>query len=114
MDALNKVPEVYIEGVPLFSPSIQPVETAIPVFIGYTEKAKGMDDRDLKLIPQRITSLFEYETCFGGAEPETAIRVTLIEAVDAWGQLQQLTATAAFVPPGPSRHNLYYAVMVSR
>ncbi len=112
MDASNKVPEVYIEGVPLFPPSIQPVETAIPVFIGYTEKAMGMDGRNRKLIPQRITSLFEYETCFGGAEVEKAIAVTLTEAVDAWGQLQQLTATAAFVPPGSSRHNLYYAIQL--
>ena len=34
-----KTPGVYIEEISKFPPSVAEVETAIPVFIGYTEKA---------------------------------------------------------------------------
>jgi uncharacterized protein len=34
-----KTPGVYIEEIPHLPPSIASVETAIPAFIGYTEKA---------------------------------------------------------------------------
>ncbi len=33
-------PGVYIEEIPGLPPSVAQVETAIPVFIGYTEKAQ--------------------------------------------------------------------------
>ncbi|MDQ6969593.1 MAG: phage tail sheath C-terminal domain-containing protein [Mariprofundus sp.] len=65
-----KTPDVYIEEVSLFPPSVAEVETAIPAFIGYTEKSLR-EKNDLKLTPTRITSLAEYELYFGGAEDES-------------------------------------------
>ena len=40
-----KTPGVYIEEISKFPPSVAQVETAIPAFIGYTEKAEtgGID-----------------------------------------------------------------------
>ena len=35
---MYKTPGVYIEEIPKFPPSIAAVETAIPAFIGYTER----------------------------------------------------------------------------
>ena len=35
-----KTPGVYIEEIPKLPPSIASVETAIPAFIGYTQKAQ--------------------------------------------------------------------------
>jgi uncharacterized protein len=70
-----KTPGVYIEEIPKLPPSIASVETAIPAFIGYTEKAKLKEDNDLKLVPRRITSMLEYEQYFGGALAETSISV---------------------------------------
>jgi len=35
-----KIPGVYVEEISLFPPSVAEVATAIPAFIGYTEKAK--------------------------------------------------------------------------
>jgi uncharacterized protein len=64
-------PGVYIEEIPKLPPSIASVETAIPVFIGYTQQAKWKEDGDLYLRPRRITSLLDYTTYFGNAQNET-------------------------------------------
>jgi phage tail sheath protein FI len=58
-------PGVYVKEIALFPPSVAQVETAIPAFIGYTEKD------DTGGIPTRITSLSEYEALFGTAVPQT-------------------------------------------
>lgn len=69
MAGIYKTPGVYVEEIPKFPPSIAPVETAIPAFIGYTESA--LDGKtDLTLTPFRITSLLEYENYFGTSKAE--------------------------------------------
>lgn len=65
MATAYKTPGVYIEEIPKFPPSIAPVETAIPAFIGYTEKAIR-NGESLLLKPTRIESIAEYEEIFGG------------------------------------------------
>ncbi len=65
-----KTPGVYIEEIPKLPPSIASVETAIPGFIGYTEKAWDKEDKDLIMKPKRIKSLLEYERFFGYEDPE--------------------------------------------
>ena len=57
-----RTPGVYIEEIPSFPPSVAQVETAIPAFIGYTEK--GPDE------PTRISSMVEYRNLFGGPDNE--------------------------------------------
>lgn len=64
--ATYKTPGVYVEEIPKLPPSIAQVETAIPAFIGYTEKAMELTPDDLLLKkPRRIGSLIEYEQFFG-------------------------------------------------
>lgn len=65
-----KTPGVYIEEIPHLPPSIASVETAIPAFIGYTEKAQWKEKDDLKNKPWRIESLLQYEQFFGYPDPE--------------------------------------------
>jgi phage tail sheath protein FI len=65
--ATYKTPDVYVEEISLFPPSVAEVETAIPAFIGYTEKALKGGVEDVSLVPTRVTSLVEYESIFGGA-----------------------------------------------
>jgi uncharacterized protein len=65
-----KTPGVYIEEIPKLPPSIASVETAIPAFIGYTEKAQYKEPDDLINRPWRISSLLQYEQFFGKANPE--------------------------------------------
>jgi uncharacterized protein len=67
-------PGVYIEEKSAFSNSVVAVATAVPAFIGYTEKAKA-GKRDLTNTPLRITSLVEYLNFFGGA-PKTTFSVS--------------------------------------
>ena len=72
MAAAYKTPGVYIEEITKLPPSIAPVETAIPAFIGYTQKAESLTANDLRLKPTRISSIVEYVKYFGDAQPETA------------------------------------------
>ncbi|WP_316812530.1 phage tail sheath family protein [Pedobacter heparinus] len=71
-----KTPGVYVEEVPGLPPSVAQVPTAIPVFIGYTEKAGGnaaellasaMINDILVSEAKLISSLLEYESYFGKA-----------------------------------------------
>jgi len=65
-----KTPGVYIEEIPKLPPSIASVETAIPAFIGYSEKAQWKEVNDLRNRPWRIESLLQYEQFFGFPDPE--------------------------------------------
>ncbi|MBL1179236.1 phage tail sheath family protein [Pantanalinema sp. GBBB05] len=60
-----KTPDVYIEEISVFPPSVAEVETAIPAFIGYTEKATRLSGNDLRNVPTKVKSLLEFETYFG-------------------------------------------------
>ncbi|CAD7798000.1 hypothetical protein CHRY9390_00263 [Chryseobacterium aquaeductus] len=66
-----KTPGVYINEIDAFPPSIAQVATAIPAFVGYTEKATSLN------VPTRISSLMEYEQIFGGAPVPANITVDL-------------------------------------
>jgi len=63
--AIFKSPGIYIEEISVLPPSVAEVETAVPAFIGYTEKAKRATDDDLRLVPTKIYSMREYEQYFG-------------------------------------------------
>jgi phage tail sheath protein FI len=56
---------------------VAPVATAIPAFIGYTEKAENTVADDLLDTPTRLTSLLDYETYFGTAQDESDINVVV-------------------------------------
>jgi uncharacterized protein len=62
------IPGVYVEEITKFPPAVAQVETAIPAFIGYTERRLdangGTLDQDT---PVRISSMTEFETRFGNA-----------------------------------------------
>jgi phage tail sheath protein FI len=69
-----KSPGVYVEEIALFPPSVAEVATAIPAFIGYTEKAV-LNGESLTNKPTRITSLLEYRDLFGGEYQPTSVTV---------------------------------------
>ncbi|WP_062057021.1 phage tail sheath family protein [Aquimarina longa] len=74
-----KTPGVYIEEIPKLPPSVAQVETAIPAFIGYTEKAEDERGNSLLNEPKRISSLLEYERFFGDPFKETQLSVSVKE-----------------------------------
>jgi len=69
-----RTPGVYVQEISKLPPSIAAVETAIPAFIGYTEKVE-LRGKELKpgdtgfSQPIRIRSLSEYAQVFGGPKP---------------------------------------------
>lgn len=70
MATTYKTPGVYVEEIPKLPPSVAQVETALPAFIGYTQKSTdGVEEWYKK--PKRITSLVEFELYFGsGPAPD--------------------------------------------
>lgn len=64
MPIKDKTPGIYIIEKDAFPNSVVAVETAIPAFIGYTEKAE-CNGKSLLNKPTRITSFAEYVMYFG-------------------------------------------------
>ncbi|MBN9696482.1 MAG: phage tail protein, partial [Zoogloea sp.] len=85
-----RTPDVYVEEISVFPPSVAEVETAVPAFVGYTARATRTVTNDLRNVPTRITSLLEFETLFGGAPTLQLDRVDL----DAGNRFQSATLAA--------------------
>lgn len=100
-----KTPGVYIEEISTLPPSVAQVETAIPAFIGYTEKADEKTTDDLLNVPKRITSMMEYRQYFGGPQVED-FAVDIVENDDA----SVSTFSVEPVIPPNITYRLYYAM----
>jgi phage tail sheath protein FI len=72
MASTYKAPGVFVEEITKFPPSVAAVETAIPAFIGYTEKAEK-NGESLKNVPTSVTSFLQFEQYFGGPPPRNVI-----------------------------------------
>ncbi len=105
-----KTPGVYVEEIVKFPPSVAQVETAIPAFIGYTEKATNKIKGDLSGIPTRITSMLEYEIYFGKAKPETTIGVNIEDVTNANGEKIRTIAVAE--PSSRQPFLMYYSLQM--
>jgi phage tail sheath protein FI len=104
-----KTPGVYVEEIAKFPPSVAQVETAIPAFIGYTEKAIKTIAGDLDKKPTRISSLIEYENYFGKALDETTIAVSIDDKYE-----NGITTRTLVVNPPSSKSPflMYYAMQM--
>lgn len=78
MAAPMKTPGVYIVEKDAFPSSAVEVATAVPAFIGHTEKAE-IKGKSLLNQPVRLTSLAEYMELFGGA-PQTTFKFAPAES----------------------------------
>src|SRR5512140_867952 len=69
-----KTPGVYIVEKNAFPNSVVEVATAVPAFVGYTQKADNKG-KPLKNQPWRISSMSEFHNYFGfGPEPKFSIK----------------------------------------
>ena len=68
--ATYKTPGVYTEEISTLPPSVAEVSTAVPAFLGYTEKGPKNE-------PTVINTLLEYEQIFGKPQP-TAFTATVV------------------------------------
>ena len=92
MPAVMKTPGVYIIEESAFPSSVVQVATAVPAFIGYTEKADNQG-KSLSNKPWRITSMSDYHTYYGGAPiPMFSLSQPVAQAA---GARRRATAEAA-------------------
>lgn len=77
MATVYKTPGVFVEEISKLPPSVAQVETAIPAFIGYTEKAMDLAPDDLLKKPKKIGSRAEYELYFGVGPSPTVTEVNI-------------------------------------
>lgn len=101
-----KTPGVYVNEIPSFPPSVAQVATAVPAFIGYTQKAVNKLGQGLTLKPTRITSMLEYETYFGVADDET-MTVTINGAIGS----KDFKVITPLIPPKIT-YRMYYAMQL--
>lgn len=59
-----KTPGVFTEEINLLPPSVAPVATAVPAFIGYTQNDRGEAPNGLRYRPTRVATLLEYRQLF--------------------------------------------------
>ncbi|SHJ79242.1 phage tail sheath C-terminal domain-containing protein [Pseudozobellia thermophila] len=106
-----RTPGVYIEEISTLPASVAPVATAVPAFIGYTEKAivdNVAIDPATTRTPVRITSMLEFEAHFGGAFQEY-YSVELTDPPE--GEVQtQIAVSSVGTTPLESPYILYYQV----
>ena len=96
-----RTPDVYVEEISVFPPSVAEVETAIPAFIGYTETAsKGADD--LKSKPTKVYSFKEFQQYFGQPKDDD-ITMTVTEGADGSFETTQIS-------PPTVKYLLHYSV----
>jgi uncharacterized protein len=100
MATTYKTPDVYIEEIPTLPPSVAEVSTAIPAFLGYTEKAIGPDGEDLTLVPTRISTLLDYKSYFGDQDD-----LTFTATYDS-----SKGTVSVDKDPADQQHRLYYAL----
>lgn len=98
----HKTPGVFVEETGAFPPSIVGVETALPVFIGYTEKAER-NGEPCPLLPIMIASLADYGATFGGAHRH---RHTLTEVAPGTSGAVMIGATW-YRPDIAQRYDLF-------
>ena len=63
-------PGVFVEEIPTLPPSVAPVATAIPAFIGYTQFRLDDNGKEMGsgVVIRRITTFIEYTQYFGNAK----------------------------------------------
>jgi phage tail sheath protein FI len=96
--ATYNTPGVYVEEISTMPPSVAEVETAIPAFIGFTQKGP-------LLTPLRITSLVDYQLYFGSADLE---KESLTPNIDP--ETEQIVVD--FDQQKASRSVMYYAMQL--
>jgi len=109
--ATYRSPGVYVEEIASFPPSIAEVESAVPAFVGYTQKADSLTPGDLLKVATPITSWGDYITYFGGPEAEDNANMTI--AVDEQRTGSTTTGFKVTVTPNYAnlrKHILYHAV----
>jgi hypothetical protein len=96
-----KTPDVYVEEISLFPPSVAEVGTAIPAFIGFTEKATKATPDDLLNRPTKVYSFAQFEQYYGSR---------YADGVEIAITADPLTVTAP--PKAKRKYPMFYAIQM--
>jgi phage tail sheath protein FI len=99
-------PGVYIQEIPVLPASIVSVPTAVPVFVGYTQKATEILTDDLKGKPFMIDNIMDYQLFFGLPWPEPGLVATVDDTVSP----PNVTVTVSEAARSP--YLMYYALQM--
>ena len=111
MAKVMRTPGVYIVEKSAFPSSVVEVATAVPAFVGYTEKAINKD-KTLHNIPRRITSMAEYHNYFGFGPPISfAITDARAEGSTA-DPAMRLGGKDYFLERKSQAYNLYWSMLL--
>lgn len=92
-----RTPGVYVEEISTLPPSVAEVSTAIPAFLGYTERGEGI---------HRLSTLLEFEQLFGGPQKSDYVVSTTSAGADSSRVINTISRTSSDVPES----SLYYAL----
>lgn len=101
-----RTPGVYIQEINTLPASVVGVDTAVPAFVGYVQKADRDGEGIPMLTPTRITSFLDYVAIFGGPDPQ-AFDITVAD-VDNSGNITRTVSVNKTLPE--SLFKLYYNV----
>jgi uncharacterized protein len=137
-NVFRRTPGVYITELAAFPPSIVGVQTAVPAFIGYTEKAE-ISGKPVFMKAIKVGSMADFQTIFGGgfkplydikevtdspvqaddydfkvvdvdASPQTTVYYNLADSLQTFTQMDALAAVKADEPESLARFNLYHSM----
>ncbi len=105
-----KTPGVYIVERNAFPNSVVEVATAVPAFIGYTERAENKG-KSLANKPWRITSMSEFHSYFGfGPNPKFSI---IEKPTDSFAEAAfSLSGKSYFLKQSTGKYLLYYSMLL--
>ncbi|MEL6811873.1 MAG: hypothetical protein AAFP76_11100, partial [Bacteroidota bacterium] len=104
-----KTPGVYIEEISTLPASVAPVATAVPAFIGYTEKTivdNVTIDPSTDRVPVRITSMLDFIDHFGGPFKE----YFSVDVSDPAAGETDATLSVSEIGSSQTPYSLYYQV----
>lgn len=104
-------PGVTIEEIASFPPSVAPVATAIPAFVGHVTNATAPDGTTNIDVSKRLTSLLEFETIYG-IPPAEALTVSATKRLAFGGGLIGVDVSFTTAPEAvPLQPRLLYHAM---
>lgn len=102
-----KTPGVYVEEISRLPPSVSEVSTAIPAFIGYTQKRGDITDNG-SVIVHRISTMLEYEQYFG--RPQSAVFTVMVDTTKNVTAISRLKSDAKTAADELPEFLMYYAL----
>jgi phage tail sheath protein FI len=99
-----KTPGVYVQEISTLPPSVAEVSTAVPAFLGYTEKGGNAP------LIKRVSTILEFKEIFGNAKPTEFTVTTSLDGSTQQESIKTIEPTTRSTQKHLPERLLYYAV----